>query len=286
MIKIQDLSFGYSRRKPPVFADFSLSLSEGGVYGLLGSNGAGKSTLLYLMAGMLTPYSGKVYLDGVDTRDRKPLTLADMFLVPEEFDLPSLSIRKYAEVNGALYPDFSMQDMMTNLEIFGMDPELNLSKISMGQKKKAFLSFAMACNTKVVILDEPTNGLDIPGKSAFRRYIANAMSDDRIFIISTHQVRDVTNILDHIIIIDDSHVLLNQPVYEIQKRLRFTDTIDRELISEALYSEQGLAGAAVILPNTADEDTTINLELLFNFAHADRNRLNQVFEQSAESSFQ
>lgn len=279
MLCINHLSFTYSRRKPPVLSDFSLKFSEGGVYGLLGSNGAGKSTLLYLMAGLLTPTAGDVTLDGIVTRRRLPQTQAEIFLVPEEFDLPSLSIRRYAELNGALYPNFSPDDMLENLKIFEIDPEMDLSKISMGQKKKAFLSFAMACNTKVLILDEPTNGLDIPGKSAFRRYIARSMSDDRIIVISTHQVRDVNTIIDHVAIIDDSRLLFNRNVADIQSKLRFSLTSNPEVIAKAIYSEPGIGSAAVIMENSGDNDETeLNLEMLFSFAHQNPQLLNSLFK--------
>lgn len=278
MLTINDCTFRYSKRKPPVIDRFSLSLSEGGVYGLLGSNGAGKSTLLNLIAGLLTPDSGDVTLDGINTRRRLPVTLSEIFLVPEEFDLPSMPLETFARVNGALYPRFSHEDFIANLETFSMTPDQNLGALSMGQKKKVFLSFAMACNTKLVLLDEPTNGLDIPGKTAFRRFIARAMTDDRIFIISTHQVRDVGQILDHVLIVDNHEVILDQPVAEIERRLQFVDTFDKELIARALYSEKALGGASVIIPADGDEESRLNLELLFNFAHTDAVTLKSIFK--------
>ena len=72
----------------------------------------------------------------------------------------------------------------------------------MGQKKKAFLAFALACNTSLLLLDEPTNGLDISSKRTFRKAVTASMTDDKTFIISTHQVHDVDAILDHVTIID------------------------------------------------------------------------------------
>lgn len=277
MLTVNNCTFSYGRRRPPVLEDFSLSIREGGVYGLLGSNGAGKSTLLYLITGLLTPDSGDVTLDGVNTRLRRPDTMADIFIVPEEFDFPSISLRKYAEANGPLYPNFSYEEMRRNLELFDLNEDLNIGKLSMGQKKKVALSFAMACNTKVLILDEPTNGLDIPGKGAFRRFIARAATEERIFLISTHQVRDVAQILDHIVIIDNRKVLFDHSVAEIQRRLRFIDTIDRDLIAKSLYSVGSPVGAAIVLPNEEGDDTEMNLELLFGFAHDNPDLLNSLF---------
>ena len=278
MLNVKDCTFSYSRRKDPVLKNFSLSIDEGGVYGLLGSNGAGKTTLLYLITGLLTPRSGEVTFDGVNTRLRLPSTQSEIFIVPEEFNFPSLSLKKYVEINSVFYPRFSYDELIENLTLFELTPDLNIGELSMGQKKKVALSFAMATNTRLLILDEPTNGLDIPGKTAFRRYIARATSDDRIFIISTHQVRDVAQILDRVVIIYNQKVLLNQPVFEIQKRLRFVDTIDRSLVDAALYAQNSPVGSSVILPNLDGNDTELNLELLFEYAHNDPDSLDTIFK--------
>lgn len=265
MLIIENCTFNYRRKGVPTIDGFSLKFEQGGVYGLLGSNGAGKSTLLQLICGLLTPESGKITLDGVNTRLRHPATLSKIFFVPEEFQLPEMKLSKYVKYYGALYPGFSNDDMQRHLSTFGITGDPKLSGLSMGQKKKVFLAFAMACNTELLILDEPTNGLDIPGKSAFRKFIAESMSDSRIFIISTHQVKDVDRILDHIVIMDSSRVLLDRSVARIQAEMKFIDSNDPELIGSALYSERSVGGASLILPNNDDSDSEINLELLFNY---------------------
>lgn len=278
MLTIKNCSFSYSRKGEPTINDFSLQLKEGGVYGLLGSNGAGKSTLLQLITGLLTPSSGEITFDGVSTRLRRPSTLENMFIVPEEIGLPALKLDKFAELNGVFYPNFSKEDMYRHLDTFGLDHNVRLDKLSMGQKKKVALAFAMACNTKLLLMDEPTNGLDIPAKSAFRKFIIESMSDDRIFVISTHQVRDVSQILDHILIMDNRKVLLDRTVAEIQSRMKFMDTVNPELIEKAMYAVKGLGGASVILPNNDDDDSELNLELLFDFAISNPEKLNSIFE--------
>lgn len=278
MLTIKNCSFSYSRKGEPTINDFSLQLKEGGVYGLLGSNGAGKSTLLQLITGLLTPSSGEITFDGVSTRLRRPSTLENMFIVPEEIGLPALKLDKFAELNGVFYPNFSKEDMYRHLDTFGLDRNVRLDKLSMGQKKKVALAFAMACNTKLLLMDEPTNGLDIPAKSAFRKFIIESMSDDRIFVISTHQVRDVSQILDHILIMDNRKVLLDRTVAEIQSRMKFMDTVNPELIEKAMYAVKGLGGASVILPNNDDDDSELNLELLFDFAISNPVKLNSIFE--------
>lgn len=265
MLNIDNVSYSYSHKGQKVLDDFSLSLSSGGVYGLLGPNGAGKSTLLNLIIGALTPTTGSVTFDGVNTRRRLPAVLSDIFLVPEEFVLPPMSLSQYAKHYGKLYPRFSEEDMKRHLDTFEVPSDVRLDALSMGQKKKVFMSFAMACNTRVLLMDEPTNGLDIPGKSAFRRFAAGSMTDERIFLISTHQVRDVDRLLDHILIMNQSRVLLSTTVAEIQKHLKFSETDNRSIIESALHSIPSISGSSVILPNDDGNDTDLNLELLFDF---------------------
>lgn len=257
--------------------DYSLTIDRGSVCGLLGRNGAGKSTLLYLISGLLTPKSGRVLFNGVNTRLRKPSTLNDIFILPEEFTLPPISMDEYVKLNSRYYPKFSMDDLYGNLETFELERNPNLGQLSMGQKKKAFMSFALACNTSLLLMDEPTNGLDIPGKSRFRKIVVSSMTDDRSIIISTHQVRDIDRILDHIIITESNKVLLNEKVSNIISKLRFETTNDDAVIARALYSQPSVEGMNVILRNDDDCDTEMNLESLFELSLNRPELINQIF---------
>ena len=277
MITVENLSFLYRKSKRAVLHDFSLSLEKGRVYGLLGKNGAGKSTLLYLMSGLLTPKSGKVVYHDVDVRRRLPITLQDMFLVPEEFDLPPVSLISYIELNSPFYPRFSKEDMVKYLHYFEMDINIDLGALSMGQKKKVFMSFALATNTSLLLMDEPTNGLDIPGKSQFRKFIASGMTDDKTILISTHQVRDIDKVLDHVLIMDNSRVLLNESTMSIFDKLFFTESENRELLQSSLFSTPSIQGNFLLLPNESGEDSEINLELLFNATLAVPERISALF---------
>lgn len=277
MLQVENISFGYRRGKKEVLSDFSLSLEKGRVYGLLGKNGAGKSTLLYLMSGLLTPKRGRVMYHHTDVLRRLPVTLQDMFLVPEEFDLPPISLISYIELNSKFYPRFSKEDMVTYLHYFEMDMDTDLGALSMGQKKKVFMSFALATHTSLLLMDEPTNGLDIPGKSQFRKFIASGMSDDKTIVISTHQVRDIDKVLDHVLIVDNSRVLLDASTADVCRCLRFVESDDHTLAQEALYSLPSVQGNLLMLPNTENEETEINLELLFGATLATPDKITEMF---------
>ena len=264
MIAVKNISFKYAGANHLVFDDFSLELEANNIYGLLGKNGTGKSTLLYLISGLLRPKKGSVSFDGVETKLRKPEVLSEIFIVPEEFDLPAMSLSEYVKINRPFYPQFSMEVLEGCLHDFELSIDVKLNALSMGQKKKVFMSFALATNTKLLLMDEPTNGLDIPSKSQFRKVIAQHMTEDRTLIISTHQVHDVESLLDHILILSPQKLLLNASVAEIQEKYTFEYRTPSEM-DDALYAEPSLQGNAVVAPRKADSpETQVNLELLFN----------------------
>ena len=282
MLQVENISFSYGRRKPEVLSDFSFSLEKGRVYGLLGKNGVGKSTLLYLMCGLLTPKHGRVMYHGLDVRRRLPETLRDMFLVPEEFDLPAVSLVQFVELNSPFYPNFSKEDMMTYLHLFEMDWNIHLGGLSMGQKKKVFMSFALATHTSLLLMDEPTNGLDIMAKSQFRKFIASGMSDERTIVISTHQVRDIDNVLDHVVIMNNSCVLLDESIARVTERLAFVESDSPALAEEALYKLPSVQGNSLLLHNREGVETKLNLELLFGAVLANPEKIKELFHSKVE----
>ena len=279
MMNVNQVSFGYGRKKAKVLDGFSMNLEKGSVYGLLGKNGTGKSTLLYLMAGLLRPQSGQILYKGVEVTKRYPETLQDMFLVPEEFALPNVSLKQYVQLNAPFYPHFSDELLKACLRDFDMNEDIHLGELSMGQKKKAFMCFALATNTSLLLMDEPSNGLDIPSKSQFRKVIASGMTDDKAVVISTHQVRDIDSLLDHVLIMDGSRLLLNESVASICDRLYFAEQGMNEPTDDALYVQPSVQGNSVILPNTYHEDSKLNLEVLFNATLAERVKIQQIFNR-------
>ena len=276
MLQLNEISFGYKKKHGDLFTDFSLNLEAGNVYGLLGKNGAGKSTLIYLMTGLLTPRSGEALIDGVNVRERLPKTMSDIFLVPEEFDLPRLSLKQYVNINAPFYPNFSMEDMERYLDIFEMGGFMDhkLHHLSMGQKKKVFMAFAFATNTRILIMDEPTNGLDIPSKSQFRKLVTSGMTDDRMMLISTHQVRDISDILDHVVIIDQSKVLLKASFADVMSKVAFRPLRAGD---EPLFVVQSPFGPLAAVPANSGEETAVDLEMLFNATLQNPAAINDLF---------
>lgn len=278
LINVKGITFSYGRKKANVFEDFSMSLNRGAVYGLLGKNGTGKSTLLYLMCGLLRPKAGQVLMNGIDVKLRLPQTLRDTFLVPEEFSFPNLPLKQFVKLNAPFYPNFSDEILHRCLADFDMDTDIHLNELSMGQKKKAYMCFALATNTPLLIMDEPTNGFDIPSKSQMRKVIASSMTDEKTIVISTHQVRDVENLLDHVLMIDNNRLMLDAAFSTLAERLYFTELPLNEPADDALFVQPSLQGKSAIFRNRAGEESTINLELLFNAMLAEGDKIKEALK--------
>ena len=265
MIRINDLHFSYPGSRHRVFDGLNLSLESDSIYGLLGKNGEGKSTLLYLLSGLLRAPRGEVKFLGMDMKERRAEALQEIFIVPEEYDLPRMTMKQFIELNRRFYPRFSEEVLRGCLRDFEMPEVVDLKSLSMGQKKKVYMTFALAANTRLLLMDEPTNGLDIPSKSLFRKAVANSMCEDRIIIISTHQVHDVEALLDHVLILDEGHLKFDGSTAAITEKYSFELRQPSEMTPDVVYAEPTLQGNAVIAPRReGSEETQLNLELFFN----------------------
>ena len=285
MIEVNNISFGYGGKLNSVFKDFSLSIEPGRIYGLLGKNGTGKSTLLYLIAGLLRPVKGEISVNALVPQRRLPETLQDIFIVPEEFELPKMTLENYVRINAPFYPRFSWDDLRRNLRDFDLPESLNLGSLSMGQKKKVYMSFALATNTRLLLMDEPTNGLDIPAKGQFRKVISSSMNDERTILISTHQVGDVNVLLDHVMIVERSRLLADCSTAELSELLCFEQRPMGAPTEDTLFAYPYIGGHLVVCANTEGQETPLNLELLFNAVHAVPNLLETARQAKKNAAY-
>lgn len=273
MIEIKDLAFSYG--KTPILKSITTTLEEGRIYGLLGENGVGKTTLLTLLCGLKKVCSGSITTDGENPFDRTPTLLQNQFCLPDEVLPVAMKAECFAKERGAFWPDYDHAKFLEIMKEFENDPAKKMNQMSAGQLKKTYISLALACGCKYIFMDEPTNGLDIPSKTQFRSAIMKYTTDDSTIVISTHQVRDLENIIDPIIILDRQDVLLNASVEEITSKLYFD--YGTQLHPESLYSEQLPGGFIQVYPNTTGEDSKINVEALFNAVHKNKELIKGMF---------
>lgn len=271
MIKIENLKFSY--RKHPLFEGLNLRLKAGSIYGLLGKNGVGKTSLLKLMTGLLRPKCGTISVMGSTPFDRRVEFLEKIFFVPEEFDMPRMTSRVFADTYGVFYKNFSMTDFERYCGEFNVQLDVNMHKLSFGEKKKSYISFALACNTQILIMDEPTNGLDIPSKASFRRLLSAAGGDDKLIIVSTHQVRDLSQLIDRVVILEDGDILVNASVEDILRKVSFKNITPDDT---TIYSEQTIQGHSGVVLNGTGEETYFDMELFFNAVVTEKEKIKMI----------
>ena len=280
MINIEKLSFYYKKNKP-LFQGLDLSLNEGHIYGLLGKNGAGKTSLLKVVTGLVFPASGEVAVNGFKPKDRQPNFLSDIYFIHEEFYAPKLSIKAYVNLYAPFYPKFDHPYFNDILDQFGLNQSLMLTDLSYGQKKKFFITFGLASRTRVLVLDEPTNGLDIPSKSLFRKMIAAHADEETLIVVSTHQVRDVENLIDSVILLDEGEIVFNQSFESISKTLAFDKQEKEPDTAACFYSEPSIQGYSVVKKNEGQHESKVDLELLFNAIMASKTKIKALFKESS-----
>ena len=268
MLEASQVKFGYGA--DPLFVDTDLTLAPGHIHGLLGLNGAGKSTLLKLMTGLLFPRAGRIAACGYDPARRDPGFLSRVFVLPENLNVPGVAGKEFIAVRSPFYPGFDRTRMRRYIEDFDIPEGRKLTALSHGQQKKFLLCFGLACNASLVLLDEPTNGLDIPSKGLFRRLVAEALTEGRTIVVSTHQVRDVESLVDRVVILHEGKVLLNRGVADLSANLRFQVGGNRPEADDSLiYAERTVGGYASVWKHRGADDGRLDLELLFKAVIAD-----------------
>jgi ABC-2 type transport system ATP-binding protein len=277
MINFEKVNFSYDKKRR-LLSDLSLQIEPGHIHGLLGKNGEGKSTLLKLIAGLVFPQKGAIDVMGFEPRKRKPEMLRDIYFFPEELPVTTLSIRDFEKVYAPFYPNFSSEQFNNYLKEFDIQAkDWKLNKLSYGQRKKVIISFGLATNTQILLMDEPTNGLDIPSKGQFRRIVASTLEEDRCLIISTHQVRDLDSLIDSIIIMDEHEIVFNESIDSITDKLLFKVYDTNEKDDTIIYSEDNLRGFYQVRENRKQEDSKLDIELLFNSVLVNKKRLKEIF---------
>lgn len=259
VISVSQLDFSYGRNK--IFDDFSLTLSSPGIYGLFGRNGSGKSTLLKILSGLLFPRKGTVDVLGFNPSSRLPSLLENIYIVPEEFHLPNITLEVLQETQASFYPKFSIDDFQRYVDTFEIPQGKKFGAMSLGQKKKAVIAFALATHTQILLMDEPTNGLDILGRSQFKAIISGAEHANRIVVISTHQAHDLETLMNHVLFVDTGKIALSADMETLQFSLEMgvADQKDPDCIYQEALGNQW----AFVAANTRSEPSQVHLELLY-----------------------
>nr|WP_313262455.1 ABC transporter ATP-binding protein [Sphingobacterium sp.] len=261
MLTIKSLSYYYKPNKN-ILWNINTILKPGSIYGLLGLNGEGKTTLLKLIVGMLIPKDGSIEFKGHFSSERITEYFNEVYFLPDYSKLPDLGIEQFGNLYGAFYSKYDHQQYLDCIKEFNIPVSNRLRALSLGQHRKVHLSFALACNSSVLLMDEPTNGLDIPSKAVFRKLLSKFINEDRIFLIATHQIRDVDVLFDHLMIMKSGSLVLDENIYQLSKKLKVSkSTADAE---QALYVQEELSGSYYLVHNHSESESKLDIEFLFN----------------------
>ena len=282
MITLKQLSFHYENYKN-LFENMELNIPNGGICGLLGKNGSGKTTLLKIISGLVFPTGGSCRVLEHNPSARQPGFLQDIYYLPEDLYVPALSVETYLNFYASFYPRFDQAMLQNYLKEFELPQDKLLSTFSHGQKKKFLIAFGLATHSRILLLDEPTNGLDIPSKTQFRKLLAATITDEKLFIISTHQVHDVENLIDSIVVLDEGKIIFHEDLLRITQALAFTQQAIEPAASNCIYSEKQLGGYHTISENIKGLDTEINLETLFNAILTQKQKIQAIFSEDKQS---
>ena len=207
------------------------------------------------------------------------MDLEEIYFLPEEPVAPFISGKEYVKIYAPFYPQFSLRKFGEIIAEWKINVAQSLATLSQGERKKFFIAFALSTNCRLILLDEPSNGLDIPSKTVFRKLIAGAVDESSALVISSHQVRDLDGLIDPIIIIDSGKIVLNESIASIEDKIMFSLGAVQPPAKLLLYSMQVPAGwsYAVIKTNSDEYGSKADLELLFNATVENPEQIGQLF---------
>lgn len=244
VVDVSDLSRSYGQKK--ALDGVSFSATPGRVYGLVGSNGAGKTTLLKHLLGLLRAASGSVRIFGLDPVRDPVGVLSRVGYLSEERELPEwMTIDELLRYTQAFHPTWDSAYARELLENFALDPTKKIKELSKGMRAQAGLIAAVAYRPELLILDEPSSGLDVVVRRDILDAVVRAVADDgRTVIFSSHLLDEVERMSDHVTLMQQGRVVLHGVLDEVRgayqrSRVHFGESFDQPPVLETALAMEG-----------------------------------------------
>ena len=247
----------------PVLAGVDLTVKQSGITGLCAPNGEGKTTLLKIIAGLQFPAAGSLSVLGQTPAERPLDLLQRIYFLPSEPYFPKWTPRKIASYYGPFYPNFNNQLYLETLQEFRVDPNRPLDRVSFGQKRRAQLAFALATRTQLLLLDEPTTGLDIQGKDQFRRTLISGTEAGQTIIIATHLLNEIAPVLDHVIVLHGGKIHAHLSLELAQNFYSFNLTTQPLPYGDKGYARRVPGGWLTVHADGREGNAAFDLETLY-----------------------
>jgi len=220
ILQTKNLYKSFGRKQ--VLNDFSMILEEGKVYGLLGKNGEGKTTLIRMIMGIIPSDKGKILYKGKEITFNQPSYKKEVGYIPEEsIFFGWMTIKELMAFNSSFYPKWNAQKARDLLNRFELDEKFRIKNLSRGMKLKLGLIVALAAEPELLILDDPTSGMDVPTRHDFLKGIIREILDEGTTILfSSHLVHELEGIIDHLGILHHGQLILEENFEQVKNNAK------------------------------------------------------------------
>ena len=261
MIQVKGLCKGYGTQDGYVVQDIHMKVEKGTIHGLIGHNGSGKTTIIKCLAGIFPADVGEVLIDGQAVYNNVPTKSKVGYVADTNQMFPNYRMKKIAEFYQDVYSDFSMEDYKRLAHSFLVDSNKKVSQMSKGQQMRASFVLNMARHPEVMILDEPTAGLDAMAKKELLDCLVSAVENDNMTVlISSHHLSELEKICDTITVINQGRVQIEDAIEEVtgqivKYQLVFTSGAPSELYAREDVCHMSNVGSVytVVLQNRDEE---------------------------------
>lgn len=207
ILKINELNKKFYTKE--VLTDINLALEAGRIYGLLGPNGSGKTTLMRIVANIIKNTTGKVRVNNLSLGKETKKIVA--FMPTSNFFPSWMKIKDTVDYFCDFYEDFNKEMCYEILQRESLDLSLKIKDLSTGMTEKLKIALTISRNAKLILLDEPFNGIDIIAKESIKKMIVQASNRENAILISSHLIDDMESLLDDVILLKEGRIVLNSP---------------------------------------------------------------------------
>jgi len=267
ILNIINLDKSFGRKK--VLENFNMTLQEGKVYGLLGNNGEGKTTLIRMIMGIIPSNKGEIFYKNQKIEFKHSSYKKEVGYIPEEsFFYSWMTIKDLLDLNSSFYPKWNSKKAHEFLERFSLNNKARIRTLSRGMKLKLGLIVALASEPELLILDDPTSGIDVPTRQDFLKGIIRELSEAGTTILfSTHLIHELEKIVDHLGILHSRHLILDEDYQKVKNaakrvRITFKDSLPENIGIDGVLNEQRESNIADLVIYPWDKSIEKQIEAL------------------------
>lgn len=264
ILKVENLYKNFGRKK--VLEDFNMTLEKGKAYGLLGRNGEGKTTLIRMIMGVIPSDKGEIFYKGKRIRFSDTSYKSEVGYIAEESIFFSwMTIKGLMDFNSSFYPKWNAQKANKFLKRFSLDKKMQIKNLSRGMKLKLGLIIALASEPELLILDDPTSGLDVPTRHDFLKDIIREILEfGTTILFSSHLVHELEGVIEHLSILHHGNLIVDEDFQKIKNSIKrvhilFDEPPPDKIKIEGILTEQtdGNRKVLVIYPWNEEKENKI-----------------------------